>query len=175
MSSSEHLRATVAPGSLAHRIRIDVTDLDRVVQRASSSWHGAQGASPDALVYVESVALNLHGFYSGVERLLELIARHIDRAVPGGDAWHQELLSQMTREVPGVRPAVLSADRAVSLNDLRRFRHIVRHLYTVHLDPERMRPLLSALPALWDEVRADLLAFAEFLEDLAERQSSSDR
>ncbi|MDQ3702189.1 MAG: antitoxin, partial [Chloroflexota bacterium] len=84
------------------------------------------------------MALNLHGFYSGVERLLELIARHVDQAVPGGDAWHRELLYQMAREVPGVRPAVFGAERAAALDDLRRFRHVVRHLYAIHLDRQRM-------------------------------------
>ncbi|MGH7438342.1 MAG: hypothetical protein ACRENE_21880, partial [Polyangiaceae bacterium] len=49
----------------------------------------------------------LHGWYTALETLLERIARQIDCAVPEGDRWHRELLSQMVTEVPGLRPAVV--------------------------------------------------------------------
>ncbi|HET6316413.1 MAG TPA: hypothetical protein VFG86_08145 [Chloroflexota bacterium] len=64
-----------------------------------------------------------------------------------------------------------TAERAAWLDDLRRFRHVVRHLYATQLDRERMSPLVEALPDLWREVRADLLAFADFLDDLARRRN----
>lgn len=73
----------------------------------------------------------------------------------------------MAQEVPGVRPAVVGAARVVGLDDLRRFRHLIRHLYATQLDRDRMHPLVDALPALWHEVRADLLAFASFLDNVA--------
>jgi hypothetical protein len=83
--------------------------------------------------------------------------------------WHRDLLYQISRELSGVRPAVLTGAHAAALDDVRRFRHLVRNLYATHLDPQRMSPLLAALPSLWQEVRSDLLAFAAFLEDLAQR------
>jgi len=43
-------------------------------------------------LYLDSAALNLHGFYSGLERLFELIARHVDGAIPSGETWHRDLL-----------------------------------------------------------------------------------
>jgi len=36
-------------------------------------------------LYLDSAALNLHGFYSGLERLFELIARHVDGPFQWGD------------------------------------------------------------------------------------------
>jgi hypothetical protein len=59
---------------LVDRIRGEVPDLDRVVQRAQRAWTQTQMTSEEQL-YLDSVALNLHGFYSGLERLFELIAR----------------------------------------------------------------------------------------------------
>ena len=56
-------------------------------------------------VYLDSVALNLHSFYSGLERLFE-IARHIDCSVPEGETWHRDLLDQMACEVADIRPAI---------------------------------------------------------------------
>ena len=55
---------------------------------------------------MDAAALNLHGFYAGIERLLEVMADGTDRAKPAEPAWRRELLQQMTAETPGVRPAV---------------------------------------------------------------------
>lgn len=79
---------------LAERIRGEVPDLERVGQRALAAWSQAK-RMPDEGAYLDSVALNLHGFYSGLERLFELIARHMDRALPAGETWHRDLLQRM--------------------------------------------------------------------------------
>ena len=68
---------------LAERIRGAAQDLDRVVQRAAMAWAQASRMS-DADAYLDSAALNLHGFYSGLERVFELIVRHVDRATLSG-------------------------------------------------------------------------------------------
>jgi hypothetical protein len=47
---------------------------------------------------------------------------------------------------------------------------LVRSVYTVCLVPEKMAGLMSALPELWPAVRAELLAFADFLEALAQAE-----
>lgn len=167
MSSSESAPLV----SFATRIRDEIQHLDAVARRALAAWPLTEESSPSAGAHLDSVALHLHGLYGGIERLLELIARHVDGTTPTGEAWHRDLLEQMARELPAVRPAVFSAERAAALDDLRRFRHLVRHVYATQLDRERMTPLLEALPTLWREVRADLLAFADFLDDLARRRN----
>lgn len=151
---------------LAERIRGEVGDLERIVQRGLAAWSQARRV-PDETAYLDSVALNLHGFYSGLERLFELIARHVDGTLPTGETWHRDLLLQMAQDIAEVRPAVISRDRTVALDEFRRFRHLVRSVYTMGLVPEKMVGLLSALPDLWSSVRSELLAFAEFLEALA--------
>jgi hypothetical protein len=35
--------------------------------------------------YLDSVALNLQGFYSGIERIFELIVLTVDRSRPAGE------------------------------------------------------------------------------------------
>jgi hypothetical protein len=64
-----------ARSALAARIRDEMADLDGVARRALDAWPRAQTPSADQHAYLDSVALNVHGLYSGVERLLELIAR----------------------------------------------------------------------------------------------------
>jgi len=69
------------------------------------------------------VALNLHSFYSALERVFELIALELDGGALGGENWHTELLRQMSTDVPGVRPPVLQPDTAAGLDEYRKFRH----------------------------------------------------
>ena len=155
---------------LSERIRGEVPDLDRLISRVLHAWEGAQRSTDQQDVYLDSVALNLHGFYSGVERLFELIARHVDRdcELATGESWHQDLLQRMKKDIQETRPALISDESALALDELRRFRHLVRNVYTFSLIPEKMEPLVSSLPELWSQLRAELLAFAGFLEDVAE-------
>ena len=111
------------------------------------------------------MAFNLHGFYSGVERLLELIARTLDTEVPSGDNWHRELIRQLAGSVPGVRPAVVGPETAVALDELRRFRHVARNVYAMNLIPDRVARLVEILEQAWPELRQELLAIADFLEE----------
>ena len=151
---------------LAERIRGETPELERVAQRALFAWSAA-AQSPGEDMFLDSVALNLHGFYSGVERLFELIARRIDLDLPDGQTWHRDLLRQMALDVPGVRPAVIDENTASSLDEYRRFRHLVRNVYTMNLVPTKMTSLMVRLPDLWSVLRAELLAFADFLDALA--------
>lgn len=151
---------------LADRIRGEEPDLDRLVQRALWAWSHAQRSPDEQDVYLDSVALNLHGFYSGLERLFELVARHVDQHLPSGEMWHRDLIQQMAQDIADVRPAVISPDGASPLDELRRFRHLVRNLYTFNLVPDKMRTLITNLPKLWLNIQAELLAFADFLSEL---------
>ena len=96
---------------LVERIRGESSDWDRLVQRVLSAWNRSKSTSKEQDVYLESVALNLHGFYSGLERLFELIARRVDQNLPSGDTWHRDLLNQMAQDVRELRPAVISPVR----------------------------------------------------------------
>ncbi len=69
--------STIA-GQLSERIRSEITMLQNVVAQILTGWKKVN-RMPDEPAYLDSVALNLHGFYAGVKRLFELIARHIDQ------------------------------------------------------------------------------------------------
>ncbi|MCY4123520.1 MAG: hypothetical protein OXG72_21645, partial [Acidobacteria bacterium] len=48
----------------------------------------------------------LHDFYGGIERVFVRIAEELDGGVPHGEQWHRQMLTDMSLEIPGVRPAV---------------------------------------------------------------------
>ena len=87
--------------------------------------------------------------------------------VPTGGDWHLELLQQMAVERPQVRPPVLSAETCEALNEYLRFRHVVRNIYAFEFDPDRLGRLVRGLDSVLSQVRKELQAFADFLEQLA--------
>jgi hypothetical protein len=159
---------TIVYAELAERFRGEVEDIDLVVQRALHAWERVQIATTDRDVYWDAIALNLHSFYSGLERLFELVARHLDRNLPTSETWHRDLLQAMAQDVTEVRPALIDPDSAKALDEFRRFRHLVRNIYTTHLIPARINDLLQMLPRLWPRLKDELLAFAGLLDSLVE-------
>ena len=152
--------------NLVERIRNEMLDLGQVISRIDQSWAKLQQTSDVSFAYVDSVALNLHGFYSGLETLFVQISRQVDRHLSEGSNWHRDLLLQMVQDLPSIRPAVISLETFAYLDQLRRFRHLVRNVYTITLSTEKMSDLVAFLPDLWSQVRAELLAFADYLEAL---------
>lgn len=151
--------------TLAGRIRRSGLDLERVVARAASLMDKARASGDDD--YLDGVALNLHGFYAGVERIFEDIARTIEKTVPDGPEWHQDLLLQMSAEVASVRPAVISDEARRCLEEYRGFRHVVRNVYTFNLRPARLQELTGGLQDCYQVVMSDLKDFCTFLEQLS--------
>lgn len=160
-------------GELSRRFQTEVEELDRIVKRTLRVWNQANLATIDQDVYLDSVALNLPGFYSGLERLFQLVAKHIDGHLPAGQNWHQVLLQAMGHEIVDIRPALIHIEQIDKLDEFRRFRHVVRNVYATNLIPERMSGLLEILPELWASLKAELLAFAGFLEQLAQADEDS--
>ena len=56
----------------------------------------------------------------------------------------------------------------MELDEFRRFRHLVRNMYTMNLTPDRIAGLISKLPDLWLRLRPELLVFADFLQELGQ-------
>jgi hypothetical protein len=150
---------------LAVRIRDELFEVERVLGRLEEGWQRARSTGDE--YYLDGVALNLHGFYTGMEGVFERIASVVDGRVPQGENWHRTLLLQMAEEVPGVRPAVISTDAREFLDEYRAFRHVARKIYTFYLDPAKVEPLVQAARVRFDRVRLEVLAFADFLEEAA--------
>lgn len=60
-------------------------------------------------ILTKAIGLDLHGFYSGAERIFEQIAKKIDKTLPQDSArWHQQLLQQMAAKILNVREPIIS-------------------------------------------------------------------
>jgi len=152
---------------ISQRTRQELADIEAVVTRVERAMAARQHASAEGDLFLDAAALNLHDFYAGLERVFRRVASDIDGSVPSGTDWHRDLLQQMTAEIPGLRPAVLSPETAKSLDEYLRFRHVVRNIYAFQLNPERLQLLTDALPRVFAAVRVELIRFADVLDDLA--------
>lgn len=109
-------------------------------------------------------AVGLHGWYTGLEAIFERIARELDMSLPTGERWHRDLLTQMTAEIPGIRPPVIDSSLVPELVLLLAFRHFFRHAYAVSLDQERLSREIARALGAEDRVTAALDAFAAFVK-----------
>jgi len=146
---------------LCRRIENEVAEIKEIRDLALRRWQKALRDED----YLGSVAFDLHSFYQGVERIFEAIAKSIDRNVPSGDRWHKRLLVQMTEEIPGIRPAVISEETRTALDSYRTFRHLARNIYTFNLDAKRIRSLVENLPDTVEKVCNDISVFLDFIKN----------
>lgn len=153
---------------VASRIRQELTNVEVRVERAERAAMLGHQHPGDEQFFLDSAALNLHTFYAGLERVFRLIATSVDRSTPSGPDWHRELLSQMSLDLPKIRRPVLSQATVKTVDEFLRFRHVLQNIYAFELDPERIEHLTRQLGPCFDSARKDLLAFAEFLDQLAQ-------
>lgn len=137
--------------TISARIKQELSEINLSVERAKEAWEKAHNQA-DSL-YLDSVALSLHSFYGGLERIFELIAQNVDGTVPMGANWHQELLRQMTAEIPQIRPAVIDVHTRIKLDDYRAFGHIVRNVYAHNFIPEKMKLLVDNLDDVYSQTK----------------------
>jgi hypothetical protein len=152
---------------LSQRIKSELHEIERLVLRAETALIRAKDNPPDQDYFLAAAALDMHGFYAGIEKLLELIAADVDRSQPTSSHWHRDLLAQMTLDLPEVRPPVLTSETQQALAEYLEFRHVVRNVYTFNLRPKRIAELVDDLRTTFELTRRDLQRFTEFLIELS--------
>ncbi|MCG5527519.1 MULTISPECIES: hypothetical protein [Halorhodospira] len=124
---------------------------------------------PPSDSYVEwrdkkALADAVESLYTGMERVLNIVAEHCDGEAPAGRDWHRRLIDRLAHEgADSQRPPLLSSETAERLHDLRGFRHRSRQGYGAELDWRKTRraggDALDALTAF----RNDLHVFGRAL------------
>lgn len=111
----------------------------------------------------------LHDFYTGIEKIFENIAKEIDQRVPMGEEWHSELLHQMTLDIPGLRPPIISAPTEKKLREYLGFRHLFRKRYGFELDWEKIKRLLVRIPQVLSTLKKEIEIFFKTLDSATTR------
>lgn len=92
------------------------------------------------------------------------IALHCEQKIPEGKDWHRQLLEQMGRSVAQIRPALIPKSLMLDLDELRRFRHVVRSIYAFKLEPDLLLPIAQQLSQGYQQFEGDCTAFLKQLD-----------
>jgi predicted nucleotidyltransferase len=159
---------------LALNIRLDdeLIGLERIAEGLERALERA-GEAPDEFA-MRALASYVDDFYKGCERLCERVAVALDGGLPQGEGWHQVFLGQMGEPGGHGRPPVFSGSLLLDLDEYRRFRHRVRHIYSYELEAVRVLTLGRGVKSLLERVKTSVAAFNRWLEGQAER-SEEDR
>ncbi len=111
-------------------------------------------------------------FYSGCERLAQRVAVALDNGLPEGRNWHEQLLQQMAQPSRHERPPLWPESLREDLDTYRSFRHRVRHLYSINLEPQRVLALAQQVPATFEQIQQAVEAFGEWLAQKADSRRS---
>ena len=143
---------------LVAEIKDELSKLDILVQKLSSQKNRTKEEE-----VAESAALRLHNFYTGCERIFKLIASEVNGGVSHELDWHKRLLTQVALEIDGIRPAVISLLTRKHLEELLRFRHVVRNIYGFELEAERIEDLINLTAGIHPRFTKEIEKFIAFL------------
>ncbi len=115
------------------------------------------------MVEMTAFASVLHSFYNGIENILLIIAKNIDKKKPSDINWHKSLLLQMIKENESRKP-VLSEEMKDELTKYLIFRHFYRHSYSFHLEWEEMEKLVKQIHQVWRKFKTEILSFLSNME-----------
>lgn len=101
---------------LAARVREEQGSVTAVVSEGTAALARHAGGDPDGLT-LRGIAGVLHDFYTGIERILEAAALELEGSLPGGPRYHTEVLQGAARELPEIRPAILSYESSRALSE----------------------------------------------------------
>ncbi len=144
---------------LERSIEDDLEAIDRIFDSLPSTDLDRATAEEECIV----IGYRLHNLYNACENIFRNIARAFENSLDERAGWHAELLRRMRLDLTPIRPAVIDADTFDKLDELRRFRHVFRSLYSADIDPARMAVALDKarqLRSLWP---TQLRAFMRFL------------
>jgi len=123
-------------------LRAEIAEDCRILGQTAVLARGRIGSGSDP--ELEACAFQLSRFYNIMEQLGLRVAKAFENNIDDEQGWHMELIRRLSIEIPGVRPALFSPELVSDLQELRGFRHVVRHAYDLALKKDKLVPLLDA-------------------------------
>ena len=164
MASADRLAA------LAAELRSALPVLDRI-DRFHDEFHRRPHASRHSIENAIIVSDVMVSFYTCLETAFLRISQFFENALDDA-RWHEQLPRAMTWTVPGVRERVISDATCAALSELRRFRHFKRYYFAFDYDWERLELVRSKYLGCRGQARAELEAYASYVERLEEARKT---
>jgi hypothetical protein len=150
-----------------HLLRLDIETELAAIEHIFAALHQSDTALDDSRNAIV-VGYYLHNLYNAFENLFHLVAEAFENHVPDPSRWHTLLLDRMGRDIEEIRPRLVGETALKALDELRRFRHVFRHVYRYDLDAEKVERVLAKAYLLETVYRDDIGQFLTFLRRLEE-------
>jgi len=145
----------VLPEDVKEKIKFEICEIDREFESYSLLFNLIKLRTPD-LVEMTAIASVLHSFYNGVESIFLLIAKKVDKNIPSGQKWHNDLLKQMTLKNE-IRTEVIDSETFEILKEYLLFRHFIRHSYKWRLNWDEFKNIALNAENCWHNVKKQIL------------------
>lgn len=148
----------------------DAEVFGRLVEKYGLAKAKLARIEPDELDRV-GLAYTIVNLYSLMESYFLRVAKFFENDIDRS-SWHRDLVRRMTLSIEGIRPAVLSEEEARTIDELRAFRHVFRHMYQSELDPDKLELVESRTPraiAAFEAAHERLLAILRALLEEVEK------
>ena len=150
------------------RVRREIEDELDSLERLPEEYASIPPAI-DEWIRIRTKASLLHDFYTGLERVFSRIAQELNGGIPNTEQWHRDLLKDMSLDLEGIRPPVISKALLGDLLPFLKFRHLFRNLYGFELDRDKMSPLDRDFRAVSARSLSEIRSFLEWMKEAAER------
>ncbi len=136
--------------SLREKLEAELEQIDQALHDLPS----AQRLKRLSVLELAGTGSLLSSVYHGVENLLKQGLLSLEVALPGGAAWHRDLLQLACAE------GMISHELRDRLAPYMAFRHFFTHAYGFDLDPERLAPLVREVRPVCGCLKTDVRRFA---------------
>jgi hypothetical protein len=147
----------VLPEDIKNKIKFEISEIDREFISYKLLFDLIKLRTPD-LVEMTALASVLHSFYNGVENIFVLIAKKVDKNIPSGLKWHNELLKQMTVKTEN-RQEIIDEVIFELLKEYLLFRHFIRHSYKWRLNWDEFKNIALNAEENWNKTKDQLMQF----------------
>lgn len=145
----------------------EIENIERIAAIIEKRKREIKKHAREADVYLDSIVHNIENFYMGIEDIFKMVAVFTDEGIPEGPRWHSALIKGMAREIPGVRPAVIRDETRMLLDEYRKFRHLVRNIYTFSIIPQKVMKLANGIKKTLNVLLKDIRKFICIIQKIS--------
>lgn len=145
----------------------EIKRIEKLIENYAPLLKRVKTEKPD-FIELGSLAMLLHSFYNGLENVFTRIAKEIDGKMPKGEAWHSQLLEQMTKPIGKRKQVVLSDNTCRDLEEYLGFRHFSRHAYAFDLEWQLMKDLVNRIEDVKERTLDEIKSFISQIKERGE-------
>ncbi len=152
---------------------MDTSAQAAAAEEAARLWQA--GPASDLRKHVAaSIGAHAANAYTAIETALERILIAADGRTIAGANYHRALLERAALDVPSARPAVITRKTFDLLDDLRGFRHVVRHAYA-GFDPDQAVESIEGIGKIVAQVMQEVARFSAWSTKPAPKRAAKRR